>query len=164
MADKPLLNIADLLLEERGHGTQFLVKCGRIAPMIGLTGLGCLLHVVPPGKRAFPFHAHHVIDEMFVVLSGTGEYRFGDRTYPVRAGDVLAAPAGESAHQLINTGSEELRYLGISTMGSCDIVEYPDSGKFSVAAGIRDADFATATFVHRGHLADTADYWEGEAD
>ena len=96
-----------------------------MGPAIGLTGLGCALHVVPPGKRAFPFHAHHVADEMFVILSGEGEYRYGDESFPVRAGDVIGAPAGPRAHRLINTGNAELRYLGISTIGGADIVEYP---------------------------------------
>ena len=41
---------------------------------------GLLVHVVPPGKKAFPFHRHHVMDELFFIVSGEGEYRFGDTT------------------------------------------------------------------------------------
>ena len=125
----PVLNIADVKLMDRGHGQRFAVKWGRMGPAIGLMGLGCALHVVAPGKRAFPFHAHHVADEMFVILSGEGEYRYGDEIFPVRAGDVIGAPAGPRAHQLINSGGAELRYLGISTIGSADVVEYPELRK-----------------------------------
>src|SRR5436190_4218147 len=89
MADKPVLNIADAPLKEQGHGERFHVNWGRIGPLIGMTGMGCALHVVPPGKRAFPFHAHHVSDEMFFILSGEGEYRFGEQTFAIKAGDVL---------------------------------------------------------------------------
>src|SRR5215471_1340093 len=103
------------------------------------------LRVAPPGKKAFPFHRHHVQDELFFVVSGEGEYRFGEKTVPIRSGDLVAAPAGTQAHQLINTGSDDLRYLGISTVGGVDIVDYPDSKKIAVTAGIKNADFKTAT-------------------
>jgi uncharacterized cupin superfamily protein len=103
-----------------------------------------------------------VIEEMFVILSGEGEYRFGEQTYPLQSGDVLAAPAGKSPHQIINTGRGELRYLGISTIGSVDVCEYPDSGKVASAAGIKNADFRTATFVQISRMGEKLDYWEGE--
>ena len=110
-----------------------------------MTQLACALHVVPPGKRAYPFHAHHENEEMFFILSGRGEYRCGEDTFPIKPGDVIAAPAGKTAHQIVNSGAEELRYLGISTIGSIDLVEYPDSNKFAVAAGVKNADFKSAT-------------------
>ena len=49
---------------------------------------------------------------MFFVLHGSGEVRIGEARYPIRAGDIIACPAGgkETAHQIINTGNEELRY------------------------------------------------------
>ena len=94
---KPIVNIADVPLRDFGQGEKFSAKLARIAPMVGSTGLGCMLTVVPPGKRAFPFHRHHVIHEMFFILSGTGEYRLGDKTHPLRAGDIIAAPAGGEA-------------------------------------------------------------------
>ena len=106
-----------------------------MGPLVGLNSLACAVHVVPPGKKAFPFHRHHVQDELFFVVSGEGEYRFGETTVPVRSGDLVAAPAGTQAHQLINTGSDDLRYLGISTEGAVDVVDYPDSKKIAVAAG-----------------------------
>src|SRR5438270_10817019 len=70
--DRPVVNVADVALTENRHGDRFLARLGRIGAAIGLTGLGCTLHVVPPGKRAFPFHAHHVADELFFILSGEG--------------------------------------------------------------------------------------------
>ena len=161
--EKPIVNLADVPLTEFGKGEKFAAKLGRVGPMLGSTGLGCTLTVVPPGKRAFPFHRHHVIHELFFVLAGTGEYRLGDKTYPVRAGDVIAAPAGGEAHQLINIGLDELRYLSLSTLGEVDVVDYPDSGKMAVAAGIKNADMSTATYRAVGRIA-AADYWDGEAD
>jgi uncharacterized cupin superfamily protein len=160
---RPVINIDEAALKDRAHGESFAVKWGRLGPHLGLTGLGCAVHVVAPGKRAFPFHRHHVADELFFIVSGTGEYRFGKETYPLRAGDVVAAPAGTEAHQIINTGTEELCYLGISTISGADIVDYPDSDKIGLAAGVKNADFSTATYVGMGRLA-PADYWDGEPD
>jgi uncharacterized cupin superfamily protein len=157
----PVMNIADVPLADRGNGKSFVVKWGRVGPLLGLEGLGCAIHVVPPGKRAFPFHRHHVLDELFYIVSGGGEFRFGDETLALRAGDIVGAPAGTKPHQIINTGSEDLRYLGISSMSSVDVVDYPDSKKLAVGAGIKNADFRTATYVGIGRLA-PADYYDGE--
>ena len=161
MSAKPIVNIDDVPLMDRARGDKFAVKWGRAGPLVGLTGLGCAVHVVPPGMRAFPFHRHHVADELFFILSGTGTYRLGDQTFPLRGGDFVGAPAGGEAHQIINTGTEDLRYLGLSTVGSVDLVDYPDSGKIAVAAGIKNADYKTATYAKVGRLQ-PADYYDGE--
>jgi uncharacterized cupin superfamily protein len=161
MSEKAVINIDDVPLQDRGNDKQFAVKWGRAGPLLGLAGLGCAVHVVPPGKKAFPFHRHHVMDELFFVVSGQGQYRWGDETFSLRAGDLVAAPAGTKAHQIINSGSEDLRYLGISTMGSVDLVDYPDSKKIAVAAGIKNADFRTATYAGVGRFT-PADYYDGE--
>ena len=74
---------------------------------LGLQDLGIGYSEVPPGKSSCPFHNHHIEEELFVIVSGQGEYRFGANRYPVKPGDVLGAPAGgpETAHHLINTGT-----------------------------------------------------------
>ena len=162
---KPVVNIADVPLMDRGHGEKFELKWGRIGPLIGAKGLGCALHVVPAGKRAFPYHAHHANDEMFFILSGMGEYRFGDTAYPIKAGDMLGAPPGgpEVAHQIINTGEEEMRYLGFSTMLSPEAVDYPDSGKFAVwSRPDPGGDPRKAGLRYVGRRDTTLDYWDGE--
>lgn len=162
-AVKPVINVADVPLRDNGDGGKFEAKMRSFARMIGSTGIGVMYVVVPPGKRAFPYHVHHVLHEMFVILEGTGEYRFGDQTYPVKAGDVCAAPAGgpEFAHQLINTGATELKYLGISTQANTEVVEYPDSGKFAVTSRY---DWATGTGGVRyiARPEGSLDYWDGE--
>lgn len=161
----PVVNIDDIPLMDFGHGDGFAARLGRIGPLVGAVQLGCMLTAVPPGKKAFPFHAHHANEEMAFILSGTGEVRLGEARHPLRAGDFVAMPAGgtETAHQIINTGSEELRYLCMSTMRNPEAVEYPDSGKFAVTAGIppgggpRDARLRVI-----GRTNETLDYWDGE--
>ena len=161
MTDKPVVNIADVPLRDTGNVKQFAAKWGRAGPLLGLTGLGCAVHVVPPGKKAFPFHRHHVMDELFYIVAGNGEVRLDDRTQPVRAGDLIATPAGAEAHQIINTGASELRYLAISDIATVDIIEYPDSGKVGMAAGVKDGDLKSATYRAMGRVK-PVDYFDGE--
>ena len=76
---------------------------------------------------------------MFFILEGEGELRFGDARYPIRQHDVIACPCGgaEVAHQIINTGTVDLRYLAVSTVAEIEVCEYPDSGKVSLVVGPR---------------------------
>src|SRR4051812_4674759 len=161
MTQQSIIHIGKGALQDRGNGQQFAFKGGGVGPLPGLPGLGCAVHIVPAGKKAYPFHRHHVNDELFFIVSGNGEYRFGDKTLPVRAGDIVGAPAGTQAHQLINTGTDDLRYLGISTMTNVDVVDYPDSDKIGVAAGVKNGDFKTATIAKMGRIT-PADYYDGE--
>ncbi|HEY4112654.1 MAG TPA: cupin domain-containing protein [Rhizomicrobium sp.] len=157
----PILNVADAPLRAERHGERFAFHRSEIGEALGLTVLGCMLHVVPPGKTAFPYHRHHARDEMFFIVAGEGEYRIGESRLPVRPGDCLGAPAGGEAHQIVNTGSEELRYLGLSNNPSADLIEYPDSGKIGMRIGSKGVDFVDATYKARGRLT-PAEYWDGE--
>ena len=135
---------------------------GRFARMglsLGMSTLGCSLTVVPPGKSAFPLHSHRANDELFVILAGRGELRLGEARHAVAAGDLVGCPRGgpETAHQLVNTGDEELRYLAISSQLSPEICEYPDSGKVAAYA-----DGQGGRFAHVTRRGDEAGYWDGE--
>jgi uncharacterized cupin superfamily protein len=161
---KPLVNIADLELKSSSRGDRYASSDVRIGPMIGVKDLGISYSEVPPGKSACPFHNHHVEDEMFIILEGQGTYRFGAQSYPIKAGDVLGAPAGgqETAHQIINTGTGPLRYYGISTMSLADVCEYPDSGKFGVYSRHTRNPYDKASVRHLDRLGNGLDYWDGE--
>jgi len=145
---KHIINIAEVELQPRPPqfaptgpaAERFEARVGMIAARIGAKKLGYNLTAVPPGKRAYPFHSHRMLEEMFYVIEGTGE---------------VACPTGgpETAHQIVNTGMTELRYLAVSTKDAAEICEYPDSGKIGgMAEGLR--------FVLRGDQQ--AGYWEGE--
>jgi uncharacterized cupin superfamily protein len=162
---KPVINIAEAPLHANGNGGQFVAELCRIGPLIGANNLGCQLHVVPAGKKAFPRHAHHVNEEMFFVLSGEGAYRLGEETYPIRAGDVMSAPAGDvsTAHQIVNTGAGELRYLAFSTRLDPEVVEYPDSNKFAVASlAPPDKGLLAAKLLYIGRRETSLGYFDGE--
>src|SRR5262249_7103566 len=120
---KPIINLAHVELQPRppqfapqGAGARrFGARPRRIGPQIGAKKLGCSLTAVPPGKRAFPSHNHRLNEEMFYVIEGSGEVRIGAERFPIRAGDLIACPPGgpEAAHQIINTGTVELKYLAV---------------------------------------------------
>lgn len=157
-----VVNIAELTLESFKKGANYASLDGGISELLGLTQIGAVLTEVPPGKSACPFHVHHVEDEMFFILDGVGEYRFGNDVYAVKAGDILGAPRGGTAfaHKLTNTGTDVLKYLAVSSKADTEICEYPDSGKFMVRKNGETADDSTFRFV--GKAEDEKDYWDGE--
>ncbi|MFT5679936.1 MAG: putative cupin superfamily protein [Myxococcota bacterium] len=136
---KPIINLDALTLhEDPDDGTRYGGGgYGVISDEIGAKKLGYNLSIVPPGRRGCPFHSHRNQEEMFFILSGTGVLRFGDTEHSLRPNDVIACPPGgpEVAHQIINTGTEDLRYLAVSTKEPVEIVEYPDSGKVGCFVG-----------------------------
>lgn len=149
-----------------GKATErYAPKVAMVGLQLGATKLGYNVIALPPGKRGFPFHNHRENEEMFFILNGTGEIRIGDKTHPVRSGDIIACPAGgpETAHQIINTGTIDLCYLALSTKCSPDIIEYPDSGKFRVISDHAvDADGAPQHFDVIGRVSESLGYWDGE--
>lgn len=132
---KPIININELELQPDGPG--FPGKHVSISDKIGAQKLGYNISVCPPGKSVCPFHNHRINEEMFFVLEGSGILRFGDKEYPIRPMDIIACPPGgpEVAHQMINTGNIDLKYLSLSTKIREEICEYPDSGKVGVFIG-----------------------------
>lgn len=164
---RPVLHAADqsaFPMRPEQPSERFAAEVSPIGQPLGLTQLGAMHVRLEPGKRAFPFHNHLANDEMFVILEGEGSYRFGAEAFPVRAGDVCAAPRGgpDTAHQLVNTGTGVLRYIGISSMNDPDVIEQPDSGKFGVVAIRPGPDFFRAHLRFIGRREDSGDYWAGE--
>jgi uncharacterized cupin superfamily protein len=163
---KPIINVDEIHVQPRPPqfaakgpaAERFDVKSGMVAAVIGAQRLGYNITAVPPGMRAYPFHNHRINEEMFFILEGKGEVRIGESTYPIRAGDIIACPPGgkETAHQIINTSTQELKYLAVSTKLSPEICDYPDSGKF----GIMSEGPQPFRFVGREDRG--VDYWDGE--
>jgi uncharacterized cupin superfamily protein len=169
---RPIFNIADLAeFRQVGHNGQAIgatrpdqsyeARLGAISTQIGAQKLGYNLTVVPPGKRAFPRHSHRVNEEMFFIIEGEGELRFGDKRYPIRAHDVIACPPGgpDVAHQIVNTGKTTMRYLSLSTLAEVEACEYPDSNKVMVRAGRHRKERGLRKIFR---AEGTVDYYDGE--
>lgn len=132
------MNLDEVAFEVTENGF-YTSSHGQISDHIGAKKLGYNLTVLPPGKAHCPFHCHHGEEEMFLILEGEGELRFGGKSYPIRKFDAIACPPGgpDVAHQIINTGTTSLRYLALSTLVDIETCEYPDSQKILVVAGPR---------------------------
>jgi uncharacterized cupin superfamily protein len=138
-------------------------QCGGVqGPREGTAArkLGAGIDILPPGKRACPYHFHYAQEEMFVILEGAGTLRVAGEMIPIRAGDVIDIPPGpEYPHQIINTSDAPLKYLSISTQELPEVCEYPDSGKYVAFARVTGALLEGG----RMHRPDTdLDYWDGE--
>lgn len=129
---------------------------GRRKPL-GEGKLGCGMWELPPGKKSFPMHRHHMTEEALYVLSGKAKVRTPDGETAIGPGDYVSFPAGGVAHQLINDGAEPLVYLGLSASMGIDIVEYPDSQKVAASVGTGPD---RKRFIFR--TKDQPDYYEGE--
>lgn len=161
---KPILNIADAAANARdvSHGDRFQARLVALSAPIGGVRIGANVTTVPPGKAAFPLHHHHANEEHFFVVRGSGILRFGAETHAVREGDYIVNPAGghELAHQLVNTGTEDLVYLALSTKQSPEVVGYPDSGKTGVA--VAPLESGGQRFIIKDTAKDIKGYWDGE--
>ena len=158
---KPFVNLDDVEftdIEENGYYTS---KRAQFSAGIGARKLGYNLTELPPGKAQCPFYLHRAEEEMFLILEGEGELRFGDQRYRIRRNDVIACPTGgpNVAHQIINTGKTTLRYLALSNLAEIEVCEYPDSNKVGVHAdGPKEAGLHK---MFRGEV--TVEYYDRES-
>jgi mannose-6-phosphate isomerase-like protein (cupin superfamily) len=64
---------------------------------------------LPPGRATIPHH-HAKTEEIYYILSGTGDMTLGEDSRSVVPGDAIAIPPGER-HTIRNTGPDELVFL-----------------------------------------------------
>lgn len=159
---KPVINVSDAKVHSGASGEHFAYTMSELARAVGGRAIGANLTRVPAGKAAFPLHHHRANEEHFFILSGAGVLRVGAETWPVKPHDyIVNLPGGaDLAHQLINTGSEDLVYLAISTSQLPEVVGYPDSGK----TGVRIAADMTpeSRFLVSDAARNSVGYWDGE--
>lgn len=157
---KPIVNLDDVTFDDVEEDGLYTSRRARFSDGIGARNLGYNLTVLPPGKAQCPFHSHHGEEEMFLILEGEGELRFGGERYPIRRHDVIACPPGgaDVAHQIINTGTVTMRYLSLSTRVAVDACEYPDSAKVMVVAGNGSSTKLWKMF----RAENTVDYYDRE--
>lgn len=79
-----------------------------VAPWtVGSTKLWLGLTIVDPGFSS-NLHQHDDAEEIFYVLTGEGSIKVGDEEERIGPGSCIFIPP-KTAHQLINTGSGELK-------------------------------------------------------
>jgi uncharacterized cupin superfamily protein len=136
---KPIINVSEATTHSAESGACFAYSMTELASELGARAIGANITRVPPGKAAFPFHHHYENEEHFFVLSGSGVLRHGEKLHAVATNDyIVNLPGGpECAHQLINTGVEDLVYLAISANEIPEVCGYPDSGNTGVRTAPR---------------------------
>jgi uncharacterized cupin superfamily protein len=136
----------------------FHARRARLGHQLGTERVGLSLWSLPPGQAAYPYHFHLTEEEVLVLLEGDLALRTPDGWQRVRRGDVVRFPRGEQgAHQLVNDGAVEARFLAVSTHGEPDVVLYPDEGKLCAAERRSDSDGFKLYFK----TADAVGYYEG---
>jgi uncharacterized cupin superfamily protein len=136
----------------------FHARRARLGHQLGTERVGLSLWVLPAGQAAYPYHFHLAEEEVLVLLDGDLALRTQDGWQRLRSGDVVRFPVGEEgAHQLVNDGDGDARFLAISTHGQPDVVLYPDEGKLGAAERTPDGSGLKVFFK----LGDDVDYYEG---
>ncbi|MGH8112957.1 MAG: cupin domain-containing protein [Rhodanobacteraceae bacterium] len=157
---KPFVNLDEVEFDDVEENGYYTSRRAPFSAGIGARKLGYNLTELPPGKAQCPFHSHRAEEEMFLILEGEGELRFGSQKYRIRKYDVIACPTGDSgvAHQIINTGRTTMRYLSLSNTEEVEVCEYPDSNKIGVFADT--AGMPGLRGLHRTSSA--VEYYDGE--
>jgi uncharacterized cupin superfamily protein len=138
----------------------FAVRGTRLGAAAGARQIGAAVYEIDPGRRNMPYHAHHGIEEMILVLRGTPTLRSPDGERDLAEGEVVACPPGRAgAHQLINRSERVARVLVLSSSNTADLIEYPDSGKIAAHGGVwGTAEHVAYTLAGEPQLA----YFDGE--
>lgn len=158
---KPFVNLDEVEFDDVEDNGFYTSRRARFSASIGARQLGYNVTELPPGKAQCPFHSHRAEEEMFLILEGEGELRFGAAKYSIRKHDVIACPTGgaDVAHQIVNTGSTTMRYLSLSNMADVEVCEYPDSNKVGVFASAPGTPKLSG--MHRANEA--VHYYDGES-
>lgn len=160
MADKPpKVHVDAVEMVKMGNGKNFAASLGRVGALLGMTKMGCSVVELEPGQKAWPFHLHYGMEELFIVLDGNGTLRYDTGEYEIGAGEIFFAGTGAgTAHQIVNTSDATLRYLALSTIGDPEICYYPDSKKYG-AYSWRDDGKGMRLMAHEDS---GLDYYDGE--
>ena len=155
-----IVNLADVQreVEDRAGFAGEWRDLGRTAGS-ELTGVSWVR--VEPGSLSAPAHCHSAEEEIFVILDGTGMLELTPSPRPaaegaqparheVRAGHVVARPAGSRISHAFRGGPEGMTMLAYGTREPNDIAYYPRSNKVNFR-GI-------GLMARLEHL----DYWDGE--
>ena len=99
------------LRETNAHSGRGVVRTARVADERSHSGFNFIdMTEIPPG-HSIGLHRHGKHDEeVYVVVSGSGEMTLGGATFAVHPGDVVVNPPG-GAHGLRNTEADVLRIV-----------------------------------------------------
>ena len=152
------VTISRPVFDETREHPGFNCRRARIGRQAGSEKVGASLWELPAGQAAYPYHWHLAEEELLIVLQGEPSLRTPDGWRELGEGEVVSFPCGErGAHQLVNRGSEPVRFLAVSNQQP-DAVVRPDSETIGVFERRPEGGGLYAHF----RLDDKIDYFEGE--
>jgi len=135
MSEPKIVRLSELAWTPWSSGDGIAVEIKDPARKAGSTHCGLRLYRLAPGMQSTRLHRHLLQEEMFLILSGKGTLRHGDRSVPVEAGDFILYPAGDpAAHTFVNTGEVPMEYVATGDRVSYEVCEYPEEGTVYVEA------------------------------
>ena len=135
MSDPKIVNLNDLPWTPWTTRDGISVEIRDPARKLGSSHCGLRVYRLAPGSQATRLHRHLLQEEMFLILSGSGTLRHGDRRVPVKAGDFILYPAGDpAAHTFVNSGAEPMEYVATGDRLAYEVCEYPEDGTVYVEA------------------------------
>jgi uncharacterized cupin superfamily protein len=136
-----IVNVAEVPVDSH-RGATVASDRRQLAEAAGSERTGLNHLTVPAGMLNVPPHCHSAEEEIFVVLDGAGtlELTPSPRSasggsepseHEVRAGSVVARPAGTRIAHAFRAGADGLTLLAYGSRDPNDICYYPRSGKIS---------------------------------
>jgi len=158
-----IIAIADVPGAERDRG-EFGATIRNVGVALGSQSTGMRHAAIAPGRLNAPPHCHSAEEELFVVLDGDGTLLFYDldgeptEEHAVRAGHVVARPAGTGISHAFRAGDRGMTVLSYGERKGEDVGFYPRSQKLAIRGFGGSGVLGGVVFrVQR------ADYWDGEA-
>lgn len=98
------------------HGGKAVARWKCLARRLGLAGTWEAIEIstLPPGAEC-GVHHHSRTEELYFVVSGTGELLLNGRIHPVGPGTLITNPVG-TRHRLNNPGTEDLDWIVIEVI------------------------------------------------
>lgn len=81
-----------------------------LAPRNSILKMQSLAEAVVPAGGATEEHFHSISEEIYYIISGTGEMQVEGESFSVQQGDAVALLPGEK-HKIWNRGEEDLVFL-----------------------------------------------------
>ena len=124
-----IVNVDDVDWDDWAPGPEYGITSCWLARPAGATLTGLNIDQIHPGKLNTVPHCHSAEEELFVVLQGEGTCLLGDEEHPLRAGNIVARPAGTRVAHAFRGGEGGMRLLVYGTREPNDICYYPRSKK-----------------------------------
>jgi len=97
---------------QKGEGGGFARHLIASGSLEGTSRFHMVSHITLDAGASIGIHCHEGDEEVYCILSGTGEYLDGETWIPVKPGHITVALRG-GTHALRNTGTEPLELVAV---------------------------------------------------